>query len=168
MKKLTMLLSIVLMSACGGGTVNDNSTAEKLAQTVLSAIKENDPDRLSDKYFTNASNLKEHYKTLLELDADTDRQLERMIENLMDMPVHIEDVRKRFSQKGLSDWSDVEFSKINFEDVSRNNVKVYSRTMVEFTNGEFGGVIGIGEMTETEDGWKLTTAPRYSQYGRNF
>lgn len=40
--------------------------------------------------------------------------------------------------------------------------------MVEFTNGEFGGVIGIGEMTETEDGWKLTTAPRYSQYGRNF
>lgn len=119
-----MLLSIVLISACGGGTLNDNSTAEKLAQTVLSAIKENDPDRLSDKYFTDASNLKEHYKTLLELDADTDRQLERMIENLMDMPVHIEDVRKRFSQKGLSDWSDVEFSKITFEDVSRNNVKV--------------------------------------------
>jgi hypothetical protein len=166
--KIYLLAIVLVLTACGSGHMNDNSTPEKLAETVLSAIKENDPDILSDKYFTNSGKLKEHYQVILDVDVDTDRQLERMIQRLSDMPAHIEDIRKRFSENGLSNWSDVKFSKMTFDDISRNNVKVYSRTMVEFTNGEFGGVINIGEITETKDGWKLTTAPRYSQYGRTF
>lgn len=65
---------------------------------------------------------------------------------------------------GLTNWKDVEFSKISFSP-RKNGVDARS-TRLEFTNGKFIGNISLSTINKSDKGWFMAGMPEFRNYQR--
>ncbi len=167
-KQLLFLLFITLLSCDDGSSIiNDNSTLEKLGDTFISAVITQNSEILNDKVFTQASDYKAFRQQHLGRWTDAlEEDLPTYIENFSKIPSSALRVKSEFNRLGLNDWSEVKFEKMTYKDASRNNAVMYNNVYLDFTNGEYKGVIKIGSLAQTKSGWLLLNQPEVQGYSK--
>ena len=170
MKSYFILILLLVLGACGSAVkVDDNTTQEKLAETILSAVIHNDTTLLAKHTFTNRDDLKVFYEKFWETDELQHwhiKNLNRINEARPTINKSFERVRERFSQKGLEDWDGMTLKNVEFSETERGS-KLAKDVKIQFTNGEFIGVIVSKGFAQMERGWVLLHPLQFQFYGAN-
>ena len=167
MKKFNLMLLLVfalVLSACGGGKVDDNSTNERLAETMFSAIKYNDVE-LYKKYFETMEDVEWKVANWEGFNGDYSRRFhERMGDKHAEL---LERIRSEFKQNGFTDWDNAEFDMLTFQEADNSGHKLSRFNKVVFTDGDNGrGTISFTLMYENDNGWVISTFPEFSNYAK--
>jgi|GEM_PF-3558726 len=170
MKKLLLLTTILLTTACGGfQEVDDNSSIEVLGKTILTAVATNNSN-LFDKYFPdNKEEALSYYKRYLEvnnLNLIQQKSVDRMMTKRPRIIESVNQTHLEFLENGLKDWSGVEFLNVKYNSDNRGANMVIG-LIVSFKNGDNFGEIRVGEAWETDQGWMATEALKMTYYGPN-
>ena len=162
MKKLLFLFISFLMISCGSNGDLGNQTPEDLGKSVLQALKTNDNELFQNYVYTvyevefianNSERYKNKESVLKRLDKLNDRLRKADTE-----------IKKQASQRGLNDWSKVEFSHLNFK-LNSDNLSA-KNTVLYFTNGEFLGSIRLRGIVKSDRGWYMAGVPVFGKYNR--
>ena len=158
-----MLTFLFILSACSD-KIDDNSTHEKLAQTLFSAIKYNDLE-LYSKYQESQESIdwkKENWK-----DYRSDYAERRLKNNTGKEAEYLERIRKEFQEKGMTNWESAKFEMVQFESAENNGYPMARYNKIVFKDGDGGtGEIGITLMHAMDDGWIATIRPEFKGYRR--
>lgn len=163
MKKVLVLLFILLINACSSPGDAGNEIPEDLGKSVLHALKTDD-NALFQNYvytmhelefmFENDEKAKKNENAILKRFDEYDERLRKADS----------EIKKQASQKGLNDWSEVEFSHLNYK---LNSDEVSAKdTVLYFTNGEFMGSIRLRSIYKSDRGWFMAGVPAFNKYNR--
>lgn len=170
MKGNYFLMLLILLGACGGAKrVDDNTTPEKLAETILSAVIRNDTTLLSKYTIQDREEIKVFFIKFWEQDKLTEGRLraaDRITNDRPNVIKSLEQVRNEFRQGGMPDWSDVKLELINYSE-SEKSPSLINGVKINFSNGKFIGVIRIDRFAELERGWVLLDPLTFDYYGPN-
>lgn len=157
----TLLIMALILASCASDRVDDNSTIDALSQTVLTAVKDNDPELLA-KYFVSAHDL-EWQKQNFELSKSLEEFETKLIGT--DMSKVIEDIRDEAMKEGLSDWSTVSFDIVRFKSHDKEGYEIAYDLILRFNNGEkYKGTIEIDYLVKTDQGWRVYRIPEFLVY----
>ncbi|MEQ9297613.1 MAG: hypothetical protein RIF33_03570 [Cyclobacteriaceae bacterium] len=164
MQQITLYILLIvslILASCASDKVDDNSTIDALSQTVLTAVKYEDPELLA-KYFVTGRDL-EWQKENFELS----RSLEEFETKLIgtDMSKVIEDIRNEAMKEGLSDWSNVTFDIVRFKSHDKQGYEIAYELILRFNNGDkYKGTIEIDYLVKTAQGWRVYRIPDFLVY----
>lgn len=154
---------LIILTSCNSLTDFGNKTPEDLGKSVLQALKTNDNEMFQEYVYTmhevnfmlsNNEKAIKNKKGILERFEEYNERL-RKVDG---------EIKKQASQNGLNDWSNIEFSHLNYalnsDDISAKNTVLY------FTNGEFLGSIRLRGIYKSDRGWFMAGVPKFGKYNR--
>ena len=202
---IVILAVSIFTNGCAQSKIDDNTSPEALAKTLLSAVKTNDQtlfdkhlltvedDIYSDtlNYFRNANwyttimqdfrkveSESDKYKTIYErMDGGKEAWLaqynpDKILENkrktaeeeIANKSKNAFRLKDKFRERGLTDWSNVEFENFSFRFV--RDGQVTNNNKIRFRNGDYIGAITMPAFIKASDGtWRFHNQPSYSNYG---
>lgn len=164
MFRYIILLTTILitMTSCSFSD-EGNAIPEELGKSVLNAFITDDKE-LFAKYVYTAHEvdyfLKNYGKPL-----DSARQYQRYEEYYPKLIERFEKIKEDAAAKGLTNWKNVEFSKLSYNPRS-NGIEARS-TRLEFINGDFIGSISLSTINKSDRGWFMAGMPNFRSYQRS-
>lgn len=170
MKSYFLLMLLFILGACGGSRkVDDNTTPEKLSETILSALIHNDTTLLAKHTFADREDVKVFFTKYWDRGKLTEgylKNVDRINGARPNVIESLERVRNRFQEKGLSDWDGMTIKNVEFSEAQRG-ASLANDVKIQFTNGEFVGVIITKGFAQMERGWVLLHPLQFQYYGAN-
>ncbi len=157
----SLIIMALILTSCASDKVDDNRTIDALSQTVLTAVKHEDPELL-EKYFVTEKDL-DWQKQNFELLKSVEEFQTKLIGT--DMSNVINEIRKEAMKEGLSDWSNVSFDIVRYKSNDRKGYDTAYDLILRFNNGEnYKGTIGIHYLVKTDQGWRVYRLPEFLVY----
>jgi hypothetical protein len=169
MKKLNYLFFLFLVITSCGGSSNDNSTPEALAETIINSLINDDLTYINEYSFKSESELKEFYKGFYP-DYDDDRIQRRInpaLERINIITESFKYLKEAFESRGVTDWSEIEFVNVDYSDVTQNGQGLIRDVTINFAWNNYNGSISIENIGKIERGWLIMTPPEFGGYSNN-
>tara|TARA_R110002096_G_scaffold430739_1_gene645057 strand:- start:92 stop:604 length:513 start_codon:yes stop_codon:yes gene_type:complete len=158
---LFIALFFLCISCVSNGDIG-NDTPENLGRSILHSLQQDDIE-LFTKYIYTEHEVEyfiKNYKKKLDAESVRDRHKEyypKLIEAF-------DKIRKDAVSKGLTNWDDVEFSKVSYS--SRMDETEARSTRLEFTNDKFIGIVNLSTIRKSDRGWFMQGMPSFRGYSR--
>ncbi|WP_203256436.1 hypothetical protein [Hyunsoonleella ulvae] len=156
------LIIIFLFTSCISDGDVGNVTPEDLGKSVLYALKQNDKDLFTEYIYTKYE--VEYFIKNYGKPINAERARNRHEEYYPKLIEAFDEIKADAISKGLTNWDNVEFSKVSYSPRS-NGIEARS-TRLEFTNGKFIGTIKLSTINKSDKGWFMAGVPSFSNYSR--
>ncbi len=163
MYKLLKLIGLALiLSSCGNGIKEDNSTPHALGELIFNSIKHNRKD-IYVSYIYSADDIND-FKAQFTGSAEKKLQFEkresnRLVEYSEMLKNSIDAIRSNAEEEGIIDWDGFEFQRVTFTKKDRDGTNVAENTIIEFKSDQFLGHIRLRTIMESSRGWVLAGVP---------